>query len=168
MRYPSFCLRLPTLLCALALLLCTAASPRVYATGPQVDGTTVDSTGISLVIVTHKDSPVSTLAPEQVRALFNGHVRAFPQTSDMVTLIDHPMESDRYRAFYQLLFNSPPERIQRRRAAYLFSGKGILPDTALDDEDVILRLEKNPLAIGYVQAGRVDDRVKVVCRLPPE
>jgi ABC-type phosphate transport system substrate-binding protein len=121
-----------------------------------------------LAIVTHKNSPVGTLAPEQVRALFNGHVRAFPQTSDMVTLIDHPMESDRYRDFYQLLFNSPPERIQRRRAAYLFSGKGILPDTALSDEDVISRVAKNRLSIGYVDSGQVDDRVRVVCRLPPE
>lgn len=123
---------------------------------------------VELAIITHKDSPVGTLAPEQVRALFNGHVRAFPQSSDMVTLIDHPLESDRYRHFYELLFNSPPERIQRRRAAYLFSGKGILPDTALNDKDVITRVATNRLAIGYVEPGQVDDRVKVVCRLPPE
>ena len=134
---------------------------------PAVTGIAETMEGPRVAVIVHPGSPVAALAPEQVKALFNGHMRAFPSTSEMVTLLDHPMESIRYRDFYQLVFNSPPERVQRRRAAYLFSGKGILPDTVEDDEAVIRKVLENPSAIGYVDPEKVDDRVKVVCIIPP-
>jgi ABC-type phosphate transport system substrate-binding protein len=145
-------LRRVSLLCVVCLLLSPGSSGTARA---------------ELVVVAHKDSPVTTLAPEQVKALFNGHVRAFPATSTMVTLIDHPADSVRYREFYEQVFNTSPDRVQRRRAAYLFSGKGVLPDTAKDDTAVIQRILETPSAIGYVDATLADERVKVVCRIPP-
>jgi ABC-type phosphate transport system substrate-binding protein len=48
----------------------------------------------------------------------------------------------------------------------MFSGKGRPPQTVENDEAVIERIIADPGSIGYIDADSVDDRVKVLLRIP--
>jgi ABC-type phosphate transport system substrate-binding protein len=129
--------------------------------------TTSSAVQAEFVVVAHKDAPVTALAPSQVKAMFNGNLKAFPDTTMIVSVIDQPSKSDLYREFYDAVFRLPPEKIKRRRAAYLFSGQGIMPDTLPDDSAVLEKVANSANAVGYVEASKVDDRVKVLYKFPP-
>jgi ABC-type phosphate transport system substrate-binding protein len=118
------------------------------------------------VVVTHPDSPVTALTSDQVRAIFNGNIKAFPSSSIIVNVLDQPMRAEVYREFYATVFKLTPEKVKRRRAAYLFSGQGMIPETLPDDAGVLEKVATDSAAIGYVDSAKLSGNVKVVYRFP--
>ncbi len=118
------------------------------------------------VVVTHPESPVASLTSDQVRAIFNGNIKAFPSSSVIVNVLDQPMRADVYRKFYATVFKLTPEKVKRRRAAYLFSGQGMIPETLPDDAAILEKVAADSAAIGYVDSANLAGNVKVVYRFP--
>lgn len=119
------------------------------------------------VVIGHPSSPVASLAAEDIRALFNGSMRDFPETDLRATVLDQPSRADVFRQFYDNVFKVSPQKIKRRRAAYLFSGHGLLPETLPGDDEVKRRVASDLNTIGYIDAARVDGSVKILYRFPP-
>lgn len=115
-----------------------------------------------LAIVVHRDNPVRELSREQVRRLFSGSLQKFPGSLDLVTTTDQPVSAPIHERFYRSLFRVTPAKMQSRRAAYLFSGQGVIPKVLADDASVKAFVSADPTAIGYIDAANVDANIRVV------
>lgn len=136
MRYPL----------ALSLLLCTA------------------SLRADIVIIVNPNNPVETLTEREVKRIFLGRLRQFPSTNRAMDVLDQDAESPIYEKFYTEFIGFGLRKLRRYRAAYLFSGKGTLPQEVADHGAVKAKVLKNERAIGYIDATLVDDSVKVIYR----
>lgn len=119
-----------------------------------------------IVVVVNPKNPVRVLNSDHVARIFSGTLRTFPSTGLAATALDQPASSPIFATFYQRILRATPENIKRRRAAYLFSGQGVIPLTLDNDEAVKATIKERPSAIGYISADSVDKSVVVVYRVP--
>ena len=64
------------------------------------------------------------------------------------------------------LLNKPEKEVRKIWARNVFTG-GLKPPTHLDDDEAALQFVANtPDAIGYVQASKVNNKVKVLRKAP--
>jgi len=121
-----------------------------------------------IAVVVHPDSPVSALQLDDVKRIFNGKLRQFPTTDVLLSAYDMPDESMLFSRFYLQLYNIDAQRMNRRRAAYLFSGQGAIPAVVADEAAMKEAVASGRMAIGYLDSSAVDDSVKVVMTLPEQ
>lgn len=122
----------------------------------------------ALVVVVHPENPLNELALLQVRQIFLGRLRLFPNTGHGLEVTDQPHDTAIFRLFYRQTVGMDVDRLSRYRARYIFSGQGRLPARMSDSEAVKLHISNTREAIGYLYADEVDERVKVVFDVPHE
>jgi ABC-type phosphate transport system substrate-binding protein len=115
-----------------------------------------------IAMITHPKNPVRAISSEDIARIFSGTLRTFPSTGMAATALDHPASSDIYERFYRLVLKTSPDIMKRRRASYLFSGQGIIPESFENDAAIKQQIAKRPSAIGYVDVDAVDKTVKVI------
>lgn len=115
-----------------------------------------------LVVVVHPSNPVASLSEEDVRRIFMGRMRLFPEGEASIEAVDQEESRPHFAQFYEAISGLTPAKLKRQRASYLFSGKGRLPASLPDDEAVIDYVASHPGGIGYVARELVDARVKPV------
>lgn len=118
-----------------------------------------------IAVVVNPINPVRVLDGATVQRIFGGTLRTFPTTGMAATALDQPRSTSIYEIFYRKVLNSTPEKIKRRRAAYLFSGQGIIPLIGENDAEIKSMIAKKPSAIGYIDASSIDNTVVVVYRI---
>lgn len=115
-----------------------------------------------LAVIVHPDNPVSSLSTDEVRQIFLGRMRLYPATQKNIDPVDQNTTRPTFEKFYRVVANLTPTTLQRLRAMYLFSGKGMLPKMLPSETEVVDFVAKHPEAIGYVKKEHVDQRVKTV------
>ncbi len=115
-----------------------------------------------IALITHPKNPVRAISSEDIARIFSGTLRTFPSTGMAATALDQPSSSDIYERFYRLVLKTSPDIMKRRRASYLFSGQGIIPESFGSDAAILQQIAKRPSAIGYVDTDAVDKSVKVI------
>lgn len=115
-----------------------------------------------IAIVVSPKNPVRVLNGDAVRRIFGGTLRTFPSTGLAATALDQPQSASVHIQFYKKMLKATPERMKRRRAAYLFSGQGTIPKIVADDAAIKAMIKEKPSAIGYIDATAVDSSVVVV------
>lgn len=118
-----------------------------------------------ILVVVHPDNPVTTLSRNDVRKIFMGKQRLFPDSRTEIRVIDQAEPQAVFVQFYQQLLSMDPARLANYRAAFLFSGKGRLPEVVPDDRAVIERIRQDPAAIGYLSAPPAAAEVRTVFTL---
>lgn len=118
-----------------------------------------------IAVVVNPINPVRALDSATVQRIFSGTLRTFPSTGMAATALDQPQNAAIYATFYKKLLNSTPEKMKRRRAAFLFSGQGVIPLTGENDDEIKSLIAKKPSAIGYISDSSVDRSVVVVFRI---
>lgn len=148
-----------TLPCCLSLMLSTSvdASP---------DDTSSDFTSTEIVVIVNPNNPIETLSERDIKRIFLGRLRQFPNTDNAVEVLDQNSTSAIFERFYTEFIGFGLRKLRRYRAAYLFSGKGTLPVELNDPTAVKTKILNNQSAIGYIDARLVDDSVKVIYRWP--
>jgi hypothetical protein len=119
-----------------------------------------------IAVVVHPHSPVSVLQLDDVKRIFNGKLRQLPASGVLLTVYDLPDDTPLFSRFYMLLYGMDAQRMNRRRAAYLFSGQGTIPTVMTDEAAMKAAVASGMMTIGYLDAGSVDHTVKVVLTLP--
>lgn len=119
-----------------------------------------------LAVIVNPENPLIDLSIEDVRRIFMGRLKLFPESSWKTEPVDLPDTHEAYASFYRAAAKVDVARLQRLRAAYLFSGAGTLPATLPDAAAVIRHVAATPAAIGYVDASLVNRSVKVVVLIP--
>ena len=116
------------------------------------------------MVIVNIRSGVATMTRNEVVNLFFGRSRQFFNGTEAqpVDLSDaHP---DRAR-FYQLLVGKDLAQVDAYWSRQIFSGTTRPPPKFANSEDVIKWVIANPGGIGFVDAARVDARVRVVLEL---
>lgn len=113
-----------------------------------------------IVVVANKNNPLAALNKQQIIDIFMGRTK-FYSSGDRIVLLDQEITSSARKSFYQNLVNKTLNEINSYRARLLFSGRFALPKEVSDDE-MIKRLEKDPNAIGYIDADKISNSLKVL------
>lgn len=64
--------------------------------------------------------------------------------------------------FYTGVINKTESQLNSYWSRLIFTGKGMPPDRAANDDEVLDIVSDEPSRIGYVDVGSVDERVKVI------
>ena len=119
-----------------------------------------------LVVVVNPASGVERLSRAEVVNLFLGRTRRLP--SGLTALpIDQPGASGERADFYRTLVGKDLADINAYWARLLFSGQASPPRQADSTEEVLELVRTNKGAVGYVDAAKVDRRVRVVLEVRP-
>lgn len=115
-----------------------------------------------IVVVVNVNNPIDSLQDDEVKRIFLGRVGSFPKTGKPMKVLDQTYESDTYKKFYEEIIGFKLRHLKRYRAAYIFSGKGAIPEVKGMNDEVKAHVTSNLSAIGYIDARYVDDSLKVV------
>ncbi len=115
-----------------------------------------------MAVVVHPSNPVTSISREDIRRIFMGRLRMYPDSSVAVEAIDVAESNPLFARFYQSVSNVTPAKLKRQRASYLFSGKGRLPQVVKDEAAMKALVATNPQAIGYLPVDQVDASVRTV------
>jgi len=122
----------------------------------------VSSAYAEIAIIIHPENPLDSLTKHEIKKIFLGQSRLFPKTSQGMRVIDLKGTDQVYRQFYEEFIGFPIHKLQRYRAAYLFSGKGTLPEEFPDSASVKKHVSESQDAIGYIDASLIDESVRVI------
>ena len=114
-----------------------------------------------VVVITNKSTSVDALSAEQVKALFLQKEKTLPG-GGAVELGDQPNDSPAYREFAKKVLGKSPKKLKRYWSKRVFAGKGIPPKVVGNDAAMKEWVSKTPNSLGYIDAGAVDDSVKVI------
>lgn len=117
--------------------------------------------GAELVVIVSARSPVTTLRPDQVAAIFLGQSARFPDGVEAVPL-DQPLGAPLRDQFYERVANKTPSLLKAYWSKMVFTGRGQPPAEALDSATVRRRVADNPDTVGYIERGALDASVRAV------
>lgn len=117
-----------------------------------------------IAVVVGARSEVEKLSREEVINIFLGRFRQLPSGATAYP-IDLPAGQSERAAFYRQLVNKEQAEINAYWARLVFSGRTTPPRQAKDTEDMLDLVANLPGAVGYVDRGKVDGRVRVVLEL---
>lgn len=118
-----------------------------------------------VVIIVNPENPTSQLNRDQVIDIYMGRYTHFPDSSSAKP-IDQAIDSPIRAIFYQKLVNKSVAQINAFWARLLFTGRATPPKALSDGKSVTNTVMNNRDAIGYIDSQYLDDKVKVVFRLP--
>lgn len=114
-----------------------------------------------LAIIGHPDSDTGALDAQKVRKLFLGERKAFPSGLH-ATPINHSVGSPDRKEFFALVLSMPESRHRRHWKRKISVGGGNWPREKASHHDVLRSVANTPGSIGYIDASKVDDTVKVL------
>jgi ABC-type phosphate transport system substrate-binding protein len=114
-----------------------------------------------LVVVVSAHSPVTTLRPDQVAAIFLGQSARFPDGAEAFAL-DLPVGSPLRNQFYARVTGKTPALLKAYWSKMVFTGRGRPPDDMPDSVAVRRAVADNPSLIGYIDRDALDPGVRAV------
>ncbi len=112
-----------------------------------------------IVVIVHP-SNAAAIDDEAISKLFLGQLKTFPGGA-AATPVDQK-NTEASGEFHTKVLNTSSKEVRKIWARQVFTG-GLRPPTALDgDEAVVQFVSTTPDAIGYVQAAKVTNKVKVI------
>lgn len=117
-----------------------------------------------LVVVVNARSGVERLTLDDTINIFLGRYRQLPGGITALPVDQPPFQPERAR-FYQLLVDKDLAEINAYWARLVFSGKTNPPHQATGAAEVIEWLAGHKGAVGYLERGQVDSRLRVVLDL---
>lgn len=112
-----------------------------------------------IVVIVHKDN-TNVIDRALVQQLYTGAVRGWPDGSPAFVL-DQPDGSAGREQFSANVLKRSPANVRAVWAQNIFTGRGLPPKVAADDEMKRL-VASNRSGIGYIRASQVDASVRVV------
>ena len=119
-----------------------------------------DASYNNVAVVVHAEN-TNDLNLRQILNIYLGKTTAFPN-GDPVTPIDREEGSKKRDIFYTDFLGINDKQLKKHWAKLLFTGEGRPPVLLGSDQDVKARVAEDKSAIGYIDAGNVDDTVKVI------
>lgn len=116
---------------------------------------------VAVIVHPSNNSALDDLA---ISRLFLGEVKSFPGGAAAAPV--DQKNNDICAEFHNQILNKTTKEVRKIWARQVFTG-GLKPPPALDGDDAVLQyVATTPDAIGYVQASRVNNKVKVIRKAP--
>ena len=117
-----------------------------------------------VVVVVHKDNPITELSQLDVKRIFLGKSKSF-STGAKAIPIDQINTSKIRHEMYKKIIKKSTSQLKAYWSKLVFTGKGSPPLIVDSDLDVLHLVAANPNMIGYMDSSKVDDTVKIVFRV---
>ena len=114
-----------------------------------------------LAIIGHLDSDVGDLDTQSARKIFLGERKSFP-SGNYATPMNHSVGSPDRKEFFALVMNMPESSYKRHWKRKMATGIAHVPAELESHEEVLSSIASTPGSIGYIDASKVDDTVKVL------
>ena len=114
-----------------------------------------------LVIIGHPTSKTGALDTHSVKRLFLGERKAFPNGYH-ATPFNHTVGSPDRKQFFALVLSMPESAHSRHWKRKIAVGSGNSPEELESHAEVLKSVSTTPGSIGYIDASKVDDSVKVL------
>ena len=118
-----------------------------------------------IAVIANPGNDTASLTAAEAKALFLKKTTIFPNGSEVI-LGDQSEDSAIHAEFAKKVLKKTPDQLSSYWSKRVFSGKAMPPKVVGDDKSVKAWVAKTPNSIGYVDAGGVDDSVKVLLRVP--
>jgi len=123
--------------------------------------TTINAAYADLAIIGHPDVDTGTLDTQNVRNLFLGERKSFPNGYHAVPF-NHSVGSPDRKEFFALVLSMPESVHKRHWKRKIAVGTGNSPTELSSYKAVLKSIASTPGSIGYIDASKVDDTVKVL------
>ncbi len=120
-----------------------------------------DTAAAEVVVVVSAANPVESLSRVQLTDIYLGRLNRFPN-GDAVVPIDQSEGSPAHDRFYSHYLRQSPAQIKAHWSKLIFTGRGQPPRAVTGGDAAAGLVAENPNAIGYLDAGLVNDRLRVV------
>lgn len=118
-----------------------------------------------LAIIAHPDNPEPALTLKQVKRVYLAKSKTFPQGGD-VRRVDQEPNTPVYQEFVNKVLKLREKQLNTYWSKMTFTGRGTRPEVVGDDADIKQWVLQHPEGLGYIDAGQVDDQVKVLLIVP--
>ncbi len=118
-----------------------------------------------VVVIGHPGIGADSLTSKQVAKLWLGKSKRIPG-GGKVKVVDQKPGSAARDEFNKKVLKKSDSQLKSYWAKVVFTGKGVPPKALPDDKAVKEWVMSTPDGLGYVDSGSVDDKVKVLLRLP--
>ncbi len=118
-----------------------------------------------VVVIGNQADEVGSLGEDQVAELFLGKTSKLPDGT-VAEVVDLPAGNPVRGEFYSKVLHKTERQIRAYWAKRVFTGKGTPPETLPDEHAVVDWVAAGRGRIGYVSAGAVNDKVRVLLRKP--
>ena len=123
----------------------------------------IPSAHADVAVIVHPSNNAS-IDDAAISRLFLGEVKSFPGGT-FAAPVDQK-NNEICAEFHNQILNKTTKDVRKIWARQVFTG-GLKPPPALDGDDAVLQyVATTPDAIGYVQASRVNNKVKVIRKAP--
>lgn len=114
-----------------------------------------------LAIIGHPDSDTGVIDSHNAKKLFLGDRKAFPSGLH-ATPVNHAKGSPDRKEFFALVMNMPEKSYKRHWKRKIATGTMSAPAELKSHDEVLRSIANTPGSIGYIDASKVDDSVKVL------
>ena len=114
-----------------------------------------------LAIIGHPDSDTGDLDIQNVKKLFLGERKSFPNGIHAKP-VNHVAGSPDRKEFFSSVLNMPESSHSRHWKRKIAVGAGNSPVEVSSHDEVLETVASTPGSIGYIDADKVDDSVKVL------
>lgn len=118
-----------------------------------------------IYVVANKKNPVNQLSLVQVRNLYLGRSKAFPD-GQFAYIYDRGENSAPRQRFYQAIAGMGLSQVDAYWARLIFAGRMLPLNTARSDKELISKVAKKVNAIGYLTQAPKSSRVKTLLVIP--
>jgi len=115
-----------------------------------------------VAVVVHPSNQVN-LTKNDIKKIYLGKMKNFAD-GKVILPIDLTEGSDTRSIFNTELLGKSSSQIKAYWSKLIFTGKGTPPKNVKSESEVINTVSTNPSTIGYVDASKVTDKVKVIIK----
>ena len=112
------------------------------------------------IIIVHRDNPLQSLSITEVRQIFLGKKRNWPDGTSITLVMNK--NDDIHESFTRTMLQKSPTQLSVYWKKILYSGASMLPLAVSDDEAVKSYLSVHQNAISYIAADALDKQVNRV------
>jgi len=114
-----------------------------------------------VVVVVNPASGVDSLSADQLKKIFLGKVKSFPNGTPSVP-VDQNADKPAYAKFYGSVAQKDATAMNKYWVKLTFTGKGEAPQKVGSDGDVVGLVKNNKNMIGFIDKSALTPDVKVV------
>lgn len=118
-----------------------------------------------VVIIGHPSNSTAELSKSEVKRIFLGKTKQFPNGEKAIPVDQGPGSPTRAH-FYKNVVSKTESQLKSYWSRVIFTGKGQPPRQEGGDDAIKNLVSTNPNLVGYVDAGKVDGSVKVLMKVP--
>jgi hypothetical protein len=115
-----------------------------------------------VLVVTSANSALSHLSVDQVRQLFTGKLHEMD--GQKLVPLDLPEDNKARTEFYKVLTGRDARQMRAYWTQLIFTGRG-MPPKAINESELLRRLQSDTTSVGYLPAGANTSGLKVLAKL---